>query len=239
MIFESFPLDLRHGGMLLRGESEQIARWIERWESKRLWCCLGAVFAGAGLFGAALGAWRSPTQAFHGGIKFPLVILVTTAGTALLNGMLAPLFGLNIKFRQSLLVILFSHTIAAIILGGFSPVLFFFVCNAPPVQTSSSASWAGHSIVLVVEVGLIAFAGILANVRLRQLLDRLSGSPPVSKRIMLGWLAANLFFGAQISWLFRPFVGSPGLPVEFLRSDAFHGNFYEAVFHALKNLLNS
>ena len=239
MIFESFPLDLRHGGMLLRGESEQIARWIERWESKRLWCCLGAVFAGAGLFGAALGAWRSPTQAFHGGIKFPLVILVTTAGTALLNGMLAPLLGLNIKFRQSLLIILFSHTIAAIILGGFSPILLFVVCNAPPVQSSSSASWAGHSLVLVVEVGLIAFAGVVANVRLRQLLDRLSGSPPVSRRVMLAWLAANLFLGAQISWLLRPFVGWPGLPVEFLRANAFQGNFYETVFLALKHLFTS
>jgi len=216
-----------------------MARWIDQWETKRLWYCLGAVFAGASLFGAALGEWRSPLQALYGGIKFPLVILLTTAGTGLLNGMLAPLLGLNIKFRQSLLIILFSHTIAAIILGGFSPVLLFVVCNAPPVLTSSSASSAGHSIVLVVAVGLIAFAGILANVRLRQLLHRLSGSPPVSRRIMLAWLAANLFLGAQISWLLRPFVGAPGLPVEFLRSNAFQGNFYETVFLALKNLLNA
>jgi hypothetical protein len=239
MISASSSFDLRHAGTLLRGESEEIARWIERWETKRLWYCLGAVFAGAGLFGAALGEWRSPLQALYAGIKFPLVILLTTAGTGLLNGMLAPLLGLNIKFRQSLLIILFGHTIAAIILGGFSPILLFLVCNAPPVQTSATASSVGHSIVLVVEVGLIAFAGILASVRLRQLLDRLSGSPPVSRRIMLAWLAANLFLGAQISWLLRPFVGSPGLPVEFLRSTAFQGNFYETVFLALKNLLNA
>jgi hypothetical protein len=229
------PLD---AGTLLRGESEKMARWIERWESKRFWHCLAAVLAGASLFGAALGAWRSPLQALYGGIKFPLVILLTTAGTALLNGMLAPLLGLNVKFRQSLLIILFSHTIAAIILGGFSPILLFVVCNAPAVRTSAAAAGAGHSIVLLIEVGLIAFAGILANVRLRQLLDRLSGSLAVSRRVMLAWLAANLFLGAQISWLLRPFVGAPELPVEFLRANAFHGNFYEAVFFALKNLLN-
>jgi hypothetical protein len=153
--------------------------------------------------------------------------------------MMAPLLGLDIKFRQSLLVILFSHTIAAIIMGGFSPVLFFVVCNAPPVPTAASASTAGHSIVLLVEVALIAFAGVVANVRLRQLLDRLSGSPPISSRIMFAWLAANLFLGAQISWLMRPFVGSPDLPVEFLRSNAFQGNFYETVFRALMNLFHS
>lgn len=239
MILDSLAFDLRHGETLLRGESGEIAGWIERWESRRLRFCLAAVFAGAGLFGAALGAWRSPMQALYGGIKVPLVILLTTAGTALLNGMLAPLLGLNIKFRQSLLIILFSHTIAAIIMGGFSPILFFVVCNAPPFPTTTSASSSGHSIVLVVEVGLVAFAGIVANVRLRQLLDRLSGSPPVSRRVMLAWLAANLFLGAQISWLLRPFVGAPGLPVEFLRSNAFQGNFYETIFHALQNLFHS
>jgi hypothetical protein len=92
--------------------------------------------------------------------------------------------------------------------------------------------------VLLIEVGLIAFAGILANVRLRQLLDHLSGRLAVSRRVLLAWLAGNLFLGAQISWLLRPFVGSPGLPVEFLRPNAFHGNFYEAVFFAMKNLFN-
>jgi len=239
MTSDSSTFDLRQGATLLRGESEEIARWIGRGESKQLWFCLAAVFAGAGLFGAALGEWRSPLQALYGGIKFPLVILLTTAGTTLLNGMLAPLLGLNLRFRQSLLVILFSHTIVAIIVGGFSPILLFVIGNAPPVQASSSASWTGHGVVLLIEVGLIAFAGVLANVRLRQLLDRLSGHPRVSKRIMLTWLAANLLLGAQISWLLRPFVGSPGLPVEFLRADAFQGNFYEAVFHALKNLLHS
>jgi hypothetical protein len=239
MISAASTFSLRHAGTLLRGESEEMARWIDRREARQFWCCLAVVFAGAGLFGAALGEWRSPLQALYGGIKFPLVILLTTAGTALLNGMLAPLLGLNIKFRQSLLIILFSHTIAAIILGGFSPILLFVIRNAPPIQASSAASRAGHSVVLVVEVGLIAFAGTVANVRLRQLLDRLSGSPPVSRRVMLAWLAANLFLGAQISWLLRPFVGAPGLPVEFLRSNAFQGSFYETVFLALKTLLSS
>jgi hypothetical protein len=239
MIPTASTVNLSQAGPLLRGESEEIARWLERWETRRLGYCLAAIFVGASLFGGALGAWRSPLQALYGGIKFPLVILLTTAGTALLNGMLAPLLGLNLKLRQSLLIILFSHTIAALILGGFSPILLFAVWNVPPVQASLSASWSCHSAVLVIEVGLIAFAGILANVRLRQLLDHLSGKLAVSRRLLLAWLAANLFLGAQISWLLRPFVGSPELPVEFLRHDAFQGNFYEAVFHALKNLLNS
>ena len=238
MVSNTSTFGLLDAGTLLRGESGEIATWVDRREVIQIWSCLFTVCAGSGLFGLALGAWRSPMQAVYAGIKFPLVILLTTAGTALLNGMMAPLLGLNIKFRQSLLIILFSHTISAIILGGFSPILLFLIWNAPPVQTASAVS-DGHSLVLVVEVGLIAFAGILANLRLRQLLETLSGSSSVARRVLLAWLVGNLFFGTQISWLLRPFVGSPGLPVEFLRPDAFHGNFYEAIFHAVKLLLSS
>ena len=231
--------DFGQAGALLRGESEEMARWIERWDARRLIFCLATIFLGAGLFGGALGWWRDPAQALYGAIKFPLVILLTTAGTALLNGMLAPLLGLNLKFRQSLLVILLSYTIASIILGGFSPILLFVIWNAPPMSVSSPTAESGHSAVMVVEVCLIAFAGTLANVRLRQLLERQSGSPQVSWRVLSAWLVANLFLGAQLSWILRPFVGAPGLPVEFLRPNAFQGNFYETVFNSIKHLLGS
>ena len=48
--------------------------------------------------------------------------------------------------------------------------------------------------------------------------------------------AGNLLLGSQLSWLLRPFVGSPGLPIEFIRKEAFHGNFFEAVLRAAKHL---
>jgi len=48
--------------------------------------------------------------------------------------------------------------------------------------------------------------------------------------VLLAWLAGNLFFGTQLSWILRPFIGAPGLKVEFLRRDAFKGNFYETIF---------
>ena len=65
---------------------------------------------GAGLYGAAMGCWRDPMQALYTAIKFPLIILLTAAGNAMLNAMLAPLLGLNISFRQSFLAILMSFT---------------------------------------------------------------------------------------------------------------------------------
>jgi hypothetical protein len=86
------------------------------------------------LYGAAMGWWRDPQQALYVAIKFPLIILLTTAGNALINAMLAPLLGLNIPFRQSFSAILMSFTIAAAILGAFSPLMAFMVWNAPPMS---------------------------------------------------------------------------------------------------------
>ena len=88
------------------------------------------------------------------------------------------------------------------------------------------------------DAGVIAFAGVTANLRLAQLLQHLSGNSRIARRVLLAWLAGNLLFGSQLTWIMRPFIGAPGLPVQFVRATAFKGNFYETVFHALLRLLN-
>ena len=221
--------------VLLRGEEASLQKWVREWRLGRTIFQLVVIVVGAGMFGAAVGFWRDPLQSAYTAVKLPLVIVLTTIATALLNGMLAPLLGLNLRFRQSLLTILTSFAIAAAILGGVSPLLFFLAWNTPPVANATSAGTA-HRFLLLTQVGAIAFAGLAANIRLGRLLQRLSGNESTAQKILLAWLATNLFVGSQISWILRPFVGSPGLPVEFLRSDAFHGSFYEAVFYALKRI---
>jgi hypothetical protein len=60
----------------------------------------------------------------------------------------------------------------------------------------------------------------------------------IARRVLLAWLAVNLFLGSQLTWIARPFIGAPQLPVVFLRDTAFQGNFYENVFHTVLNLLS-
>jgi hypothetical protein len=223
--------------VLLRGEAAQIAPWLGDRRPARLALHLAVIAVGAGLFGAAAGAWRGADQASYVAIKFPLVILLTWLGNALLNGMLAPLLGLNLGLRASLRAVLFSFTIASVILGAGSPLIAFLVWNLPPLGAPGSG--AAHSLLLLTLVATIAFAGVVANVRLLQLLQHLGGSVRVARRVLLAWLAGSLFLGSQISWILRPFVGSPGLPVAFLREDAFSGSFFEAVFRAARHLLSA
>jgi len=232
----SGKLNLIEISVLLRGEPERIAAWAGQWSARRLALPVIVIIVGAGLYGAAMGWWRDPQQAFYVAIKFPLIILLTTVGNALLNAMLAPLLGLNIPFRQSFSAILMSFVIAAAILGAFSPLLAFLVWNAPPMSPEA-VSGATYSFIKLTNVAAIAFAGAVGNARLFQLLTRLGGRRAVAFRVLFAWLAGNLFLGSQLSWILRPFIGSPSLPVEFFRATALHGNFYENVFHSLLQIL--
>jgi hypothetical protein len=226
-------------GFLVRAEPALMRVWTQQAKAGSAIRCVGIIIAGAGFFGAAMGSWRDPLQAFYVALKFPLILLLTAAGNALLNAILAPLLGLNISLRQSFLAVLTSFAIAAAILGSFSPLVAFLVWNAPPISEALRTSSSAHSLVLLANVLAIAFAGVIANLRLQGLLQELCRNVAVSRRVLLAWLGVNLFLGSQLSWILRPFIGSPGLPVEFLRAKAFEGNFYESVFHAAMRLLNS
>jgi hypothetical protein len=232
-------LDVRQIGALLRGEPELVGAWVRRWSSQRLLLYVAVIVGGAGCYGAAMGSWRALLQAFYTGLKFPLIILLTTLGNGLLNGMLAPLLGLNIGFRQSLLTVCMSFTIASAILCSFSPLMLFLIWNTPPAATSSAAvSWA-YCFMQLTTVAFIAFAGVAGNVKLVPLLRELSGSSAVAWRVLFAWLAVNLLLGSQLCWNLRPFIGDPKLPVEFFADHPFEGNFFEAVFKAASHLLHS
>ena len=222
---------------LLRGEVAGGRVAIEQTEIRR-WCFyVTVIIVGTGLFGAALGSWRAPLQALFTATKLPLILLLTALGNGMLNAMLAPLLGLNISLRQSLVAVLMSFTIAAAILGAFSPLLYFLIWNTPPMAAGAEWEAPAHSFILLSETAMIAFAGVAANVRLLQLFRSLSGSAAVARKVLFAWLAGNLLLGSQLSWNLRPFVGSPYLPVEFLRPNAFEGNFFETLFNALRHLL--
>ena len=184
-----------------------------------------------------MGSWREAQQAFYTGIKLPLVILLTTLGNGLLNGMLAPLLGLSLGFRQSLMAVLMSFAITAIILGALSPLTAFIVWNTPPLTTMTRLSSVEYGFLQLTLVVCIAFAGVMGNRALVPWLREWSGSARTTRRVLLAWLTANLLLGSQICWVLRPFIWDPSRPVEFVGPEYFRGSFYETIFNALRQLL--
>ncbi len=50
-------------------------------------------------------------------------------------------------------------------------------------------------------------------------------------RVFYCWLTVFCLVGCQMGWVLRPFIGSPGLPFQWLRPR--HSNFFEAVYSLL------
>ena len=113
----------------LRAKPEQLQAWMQSQSGNLIVFCVIAIVIGAGSYGAVMGSWRDAWQALYTGIKLPLVILLTTLGNGLLNGMLAPLLGLNVTFRQSLTAVLISFAGTALVLGALSPVALLKTCR--------------------------------------------------------------------------------------------------------------
>jgi len=227
---------LRRLVILCRGDSEQIAPWLDEREPRWWLTCALTIAAGCALYGGVVGLWRAPLQAVYTAIKMPLLIFLTCAGNALLNGLFAQVFGSGLSFRQTSLAILMSFTIASLVLAALSPVAFFIYLNTPPL--ASAARGTGHSLTLLCDVLFIAYAGVVANRRLLRLLERRCETVGAARRVFWSWLAGNLFLGAQLSWVLRPFIGSPGLAIQFLRDDPLRGNFYEAVLFSIHRLIH-
>jgi hypothetical protein len=196
------------------------------------------IVAGAGLFGAALGSWRSGSQAMITATKFPILILLTTFGNAALNFMLAAQFGFRLRWSECLHYFLLAFVIASVCLAAFSPLILFLVWNLPAPTPRMTTTPPGYFWLQLIAVILLAAAGIVGHRRLLQKMSRVI-SPSVARRVFWSWLAINLFLGSQLAWILRPFVGLPSLPVEFFRPHAFSGSFYETLFLAVTDLLKN
>jgi len=162
---------IKHLKTLLRGEVD--ARCLEKPNLRWFIGYCIAIVLGSSVYGATIGLWRAPLQSVFTAIKFPLLIFLTCIGNGAVNGMLAQVLGSGLSFRQTAFAILMSFAVASLILGGFSPITLFILYNAPPLGSEDAI--VGHSVMLLIHVFVIAFAGVIAHRRLLGLLQKVSG----------------------------------------------------------------
>jgi len=101
----AIDIPVRDHGRRLRAILSDDARLVTQWldgQERHAWlACVVIIALGCGLYGGALGFWHAERQALYAAIKLPCLILLTTAGNAVLNGMLAQLLGTGLSFRQT------------------------------------------------------------------------------------------------------------------------------------------
>ena len=223
--------------ILCRGEPATLASWVrDQNRQDSIWKCVAIITAGCMAYGFTLGLWRAPLMAVFVAVKLPLLIFLTILANGLINGMFAQILGTGLSFRQTLHTILISFTTFSVIVGALSPVTLFMALNMPdPAVTDDALRWHGFN--LLIHTLLIAYAGILANLKMLRLLSVFSGNKAASLRTFAAWTVGNLFLGAQLAYVLRPFFGNPAFDVQFLRPDPLNGNFYLVVFDSITNVM--
>jgi len=202
---------------LLRGAPDDLRAWIMNPSTRNIRICVITIILGFGSYGLTVGLWRAPLMGIFVAFKMPTLIFITLACNGLLNGMLAQLV---------------SFAIAAMVLGALAPVTFFMAFNAPSPEAANAAN--AHSNFLVAHTLLIAIAGIIANLHLARLLLAVTPDARTAATTLFAWIAGNAFVGAQLSWIMRPFFGTPSIEVALFRQQPFNGTFYETVWRSLQ-----
>ena len=203
------------------------------------WAGLGRVVltivVGCAAYGFTIGAWRGVELGAYVAIKLPLVILLTVACNGLLNGIFSQLLGSGLGFRQSVQAILESYGIFAVIVASLAPIsagVAWQLATSGPDQVGRA-----HAFLLVSHTAFIAYAGLVAHLRMYRALLVATRDVSTATKTFLAWTAGNLFAGAQIAYVLRPYAVTPGLTIAFLREHPLEGNFYQAIWHSTLGLM--
>lgn len=188
------------------------------------------VIVACAIYGAILAGWRSPRLSVYVAVKLPLLFLGTIAIVALFNWMTAAALGAGLSFKTTLFIVLGAMTISGWILLSLTPVALFFLVSGVPAAGEGDALRFAHNAILMTHITILALAGIGGNAALIGGLGRMARPHTPLKLLFALWILAFAFVGCQMSWILRPFVGSPFFPVAFMRPDCLERNFYEFVF---------
>ncbi len=221
---------------LLAGDEEVLVQQATNPDMRWLVACVLAVVVSCGTYGATFGLWLSMVQGVYTGIKLPAVILLTCAGNAGLNGCLALVLGTGIGFRQSTVAILMSFTIMGLVLVSFAPLMLFLICESSRAWRGGSSVWAKDRIARACVGDCFCRGG--------RKLPALANASPHHRRNKEG-LSRALFVArgeppssaARSHGSLRPRVATSGGGVSFFSSEPMRGNFFEAVWHALRYVL--
>ncbi|MFN7975396.1 MAG: hypothetical protein U0166_24185 [Acidobacteriota bacterium] len=179
---------------------------------------------GAAMFGMALGSFaHSLPQLVISTVKMP-ILLLGSAGLCfpaffVLQTLVAPN---PLDLARALSLQASALLGAGIVWGSMAPPAMFLIATSSDYPFSQ-----------LLALGIGGLGGLVAVVRLLQGYLRLCGTGwhPKSLVLLLGYGIVFGMVGAQLSWVMRPFVGSPTMPPTLFRN--LQGNIFTAILHLL------
>ena len=180
-------------------------------------CCFGGIYGAAmGLYGFGNGR---AMQAVFSAMKVPLLLLMTF-GLALPSFfVINTLAGTRDDFRAALRAHVQAQAAITLVLASLAPLTLVWY-----------ASVDRYPIAVLWNAAMFGVASIGGQLVLRRLYRPLVARNRRHRTLLIAWLILYAFVGVQLGWVLRPFVGSPGSPVHFFRSEPW-GNAYVEVWH--------
>jgi len=200
---------------------------------------LAVLIGCSALYGFAMGAVHSLDFALRNLVKFPALILLTSAVCAVAYYLFTLLISRNLSFVEVQRFSLRTFRDISLLLASLAPVGLFL---ARTLRQPDAEGLHDYPFFLGLNVFFIALCGSAALVRRGQrLLQRHRLDRKSTLLILAAWLGLSLFVGAQAAWYLRPFAGVSTIPAEVtpfflgtrpdIRGDT---NFYQAVYHLLQ-----
>lgn len=182
---------------------------------------------GAALVGYVLGAASGePWLALFAAIKVPLLVVLATLLCLPSLYVVNTVLGLRADLGLALRGICAAEATLGLTLGALAPLTLLV-----------SLSVFDPYLVTLLDGVLFAVATFAAQKVLARHYAPLVARDPRHRVALRAWLVLFVFAGIQMAWVLRPFRGTPGFPVEFLRAEAFEQNAYVVVFEHFLRLL--
>jgi len=196
--------------------------------AKLLACLLGCGFfygATMGCFGGLAGAEQWPRQMLYSAVKVPLLLLVTFAISLPSFFVFNTLVGLRSDFSVALRSLFATQVGFTIVLASLAPLTLFWYASSPHYRQA-----------LLFNGVMFAAASLSSQWLLRGYYAPLVARNPRHRKLLWAWTGIYALVAIQLAWLLRPFIGSPGRPVTFVREEAWD-NAYVMVLQLVWNTL--
>ncbi len=158
--------------------------------------------------------------------KMPLLLLATFAISLPSFFVLNTLLGVRDDFPAALRAVAATQACLAIVLTSLAPLTALWY-----------ASSAVYERAVMFNALMFTLASLAAQWMLRRLYKPLIDRDPRHRLLLRGWLVIYAFVGIQMGWLLRPFIGNPGVPTEFFRTESW-GNAYVVVWDLIAKSLH-
>jgi len=181
-----------------------------------------------GIYGLVMGSYNSLLQAVSSAVKVPLLFLLALVICYPALFIFNILLGSQLRFGQSLAMILSAFGLTACVLASFAPIALFFMLIG--------SSYTFLRLLHVVIFSVSALAGMKTlNDGLIYACEKYSVYPRQGVRVFKVWVLIFAFVGTQLAWNLRPFVGNKELEFQLFRKQ--ESNFYAHMFHTAIDFL--